>query len=127
MNYHNVMVQPLKGNRYKTCIDIKYKDVTVPKGYRTDGADVPRFFWSLFPPNKSDYMPAVIVHDYLCAHSMYEKADNYFEEILRVLGVHPIQVCVLVCSVRLWHKVAYTKDGSFRPWLRWYLEIKGEL
>ncbi len=127
MNYHNIMVQPLKGNRYKTCIDIKYKDVTVPKGYRTNGADVPKIFWSFLPPNKSDYMPAVIVHDFLCAHSMYKKADEYFEEILRTLGVHPFAVYSLVCSVKLWHKVAYMEDGSYKPWLRRYLKVRGEL
>ncbi len=38
--------------------------VTVPAGFKTDFASVPRFLWSIFPPS-GEYAPAAIVHDYL--------------------------------------------------------------
>lgn len=107
MKYSDVVVQPLGGNRYKVLEDIMYKDVTVEAGYRTNGADIPRIFWSIFPPNKSDYLPAVIVHDYLCDIEDYKKADQYFNEILKTLRVGSVSRFFLVGSVRLYHKIRY--------------------
>lgn len=107
MKYSDICITPLKGNRYKVLKDVTYKDVTVPAGYRTNGADIPRIFWSIFPPNKSDYLPAVIVHDYLCDKDDYIRADKYFEEILRSLGVKPVSKFLLVFSVKLYHRAKY--------------------
>jgi len=39
--------------------------IEVPKGYRTDFASVPRFFWRILPPT-GRYSRAAVVHDYLC-------------------------------------------------------------
>ncbi|EGB99542.1 MULTISPECIES: DUF1353 domain-containing protein [Pseudomonas] len=39
--------------------------VDVPAGFITDGASVPRPFWSMIPP-WGTYGQAAIVHDYLC-------------------------------------------------------------
>ena len=62
-------VQPMKGKRYKIIKDINYTlstgmPFTVPKRYSTNGADIPRIFWGVIPPNLSDILPAVILHDY---------------------------------------------------------------
>lgn len=107
VRYSDVSITPLKGDRYKLNKTLTYKDVTVPEGYRTNGADIPRIFWSIFPPNKSDYLPAVIVHDYLCDLEEYQKADQYFEEILKELGIDFISVFLLVKAVTLYHKYRY--------------------
>lgn len=47
----------------------QYKNITitVPKGYLTDGATVPRLFWSFIPP-WGKYGQACVVHDFLCEH-----------------------------------------------------------
>ena len=50
--------------------------VEVPKGYKTNGANIPRIFWSIFPPNSPEYLSAVIAHDYLCDKSSYKLADE---------------------------------------------------
>lgn len=39
--------------------------VLIPAGYLTDGASVPRPFWSFIPP-WGQYGQAAVVHDYLC-------------------------------------------------------------
>jgi len=109
MKYSDIHITPLRGNRYKINKAITYKDITVPEGYRTNGADIPRIFWSIFPPNKSDYLPAVIIHDYLCDLEDYTKADLYFYEILQELGVHKVSRWLLVNSVKAYHKVRYPK------------------
>lgn len=41
--------------------------VSVPAGYLTDGASVPRLFWSLIPP-WGKYGQAAIVHDIVCEY-----------------------------------------------------------
>ncbi len=70
--YREVYISPQKGDVYRITKPLHYKDIVVPSGYTTNGADVPRLFWSFFPPNRSDYLPAVIVHDYLCDQGEYQ-------------------------------------------------------
>lgn len=41
--------------------------VTVPAGYLTDGASVPRLFWNMIPPWGA-YGQAAVVHDLLCEY-----------------------------------------------------------
>ncbi len=101
--YSQVKLQPLKNNKFRILEDIVYKDIKIPKDYETNGADIPRIFWSFIPPNKSDILPAVIVHDFLCDKGEYKKADEYFEECLLVLGVKKIDKYLLVKSVRIYH------------------------
>jgi len=105
--YAQVKVQPLHGNKYKVLEDIVYKDIVIPKGYETNGADIPRAFWSYMPPNKSDILPAVIVHDFLCDLEDYTKADIYFEEVLQLLGIRGFDLFILTKSVKIYHKVKY--------------------
>ena len=107
MKYSDISITPLKDNRYRVNKEIMYKNVIVPEGYCTNGANIPRAFWSLFPPNKSDFMPAVIVHDYLCDQERYVKADWYFDDILKDLEVHKVSRWVLVNAVKVYHKIKY--------------------
>ena len=107
MKYTQVKLQPLKSHKFKLLDDLSFKDVVVPKGYKTNGADIPRLFWSIYPPNRSDFLPAVIIHDYLCDKGEYRKADDLFEECLKELGVKRFDVVVLVGAVRLYHKLRY--------------------
>ena len=107
MKYSQVKLQPLKSHKFKLLDDLRFKDVVVPKGYKTNGADIPRLFWSIYPPNRSDFLPAVIIHDYLCDKGEYRKADDLFEECLKELGVKRFDVVVLVGAVRLYHKLRY--------------------
>lgn len=54
-----VILAPLKYEHPDT-----KKMVTVPRGFVTDLASVPRLFWIAFPPC-GKYTPAAVVHDYL--------------------------------------------------------------
>jgi len=107
MIYSQVNIQPLKGDKYKLLEDFQYKTILVPKGYETNGANIPRLFWAIYPPNKSDFLPAVIIHDYLCDKEEYKKADDLFEECLKELGAKSFDVVVLVSAVRLYHRIKY--------------------
>jgi len=101
--YDKIVLSPLQGHRYKIIKKIKYKDVVVPAGYITNGADIPRIFWSIFPPNRSDYLPAVIIHDYLCDMGEYKKADQYFIKTMKDLKIDKNTIFIMGKSVQFYH------------------------
>ena len=80
MNYP--ILQPAVDNTFIVTEEYVIKGVAVPAGYKTNGADIPRIAWSYIAPNTPKYMPAIVVHDYLCDEGEYEYADKMFEEIL---------------------------------------------
>lgn len=63
-------------------------EIIVPKGFVTDFASVPRFFWRIIPP-WGRYSPAAVVHDYLYYIGDFGKrrADLVFLELMKRLGV----------------------------------------
>jgi len=107
LRYSDVILQPLKSHKFKVIKSFKFKDVEVPFGFKTDGASVPRFFWCLFPPNRTDYLPCAIIHDYLCDKGEYKKADKCFKECLEELGVDKISGSLMYLAVRIYHKLKY--------------------
>lgn len=62
--------------------------LTVPKGFVTDFASVPRPLWSIFPP-MGKYSLAAIFHDYLYACGLLSRkgADKLFLVLMKHLGV----------------------------------------
>lgn len=80
------LLKPTSENKFVLLQEYKYKDITVSKGYETNGADVPRIFWIFIPPFKPKFLPAVLVHDFLIATAKnkddIKNANEYFKEIL---------------------------------------------
>jgi hypothetical protein len=67
-----------------------YGEVTVKKGFRFDGASVPKIFWSLIgSPFTGKYILAALLHDALYAseHLSRWRADWIFLCYLKQLGV----------------------------------------
>lgn len=64
--------------------------IEVPAGFITDGASIPKFFWSVLSPF-GDYFAAAVVHDYLykkeCQLYTRKEADLIFKEAMFNLGV----------------------------------------
>lgn len=85
LEYEDVNVHPTVledgTTGWTTLTDIYYKDLFIPAGFFFNGANIPRFFWRLIPPNDPMIQPAVLPHDFLCELGEYEKADDYYEEI----------------------------------------------
>jgi len=96
LKYSDFWLQPLRNHKFKLIKDVKYKNLIIPKNFRTDGASVPRLFWSIFPPNRTDYLPCAIIHDYLCDKEEYKKADKYFDECLKEIKIPKWQRIVMV-------------------------------
>lgn len=81
------------------------KIITVPEGFRTDLATVPRWLWSMFPPHDS-YAKAAVIHDYLYYYGIGTKkeADLIFKEALEVLELPKWKVTALYNAVKFFGK-----------------------
>jgi len=61
--------------------------LTIPKGFITDFASVPRFFWRICPPWGRSWRAATI-HDFLYSIGYpRERADLYFKDAMMLDGV----------------------------------------
>ena len=82
--------------------------ISIPIGYVTDLASVPRVLWSVFPPH-GRYAKAAIVHDYLYSNAIGTKtwADQVFLEAMTVLNVPRWRRTVMYLAVRLFGRGKY--------------------
>ena len=102
-----VVVQPIDKDKFRVYKDFKCYGYTIHAGFVTNGANIPRLFWSLFPPNSPEYLSAVVIHDYMCANVSeygYEKADRYFYDAMLKIGVAKWKAKLFYFCVRLYHK-----------------------
>lgn len=86
--------------------DFKIDGLVVEKGYETNGANIPRIFWSIIPPFKVQNLPAVVVHDYLCDKEKYVEADEMFKRLLNKFKIEPLRN-EMVFAVKEYHKIRY--------------------
>lgn len=86
--------------------------VSVPVGFITDFATVPRIFWGILPPF-GRYGKAAVVHDYLCTYKIIKtktgerkctrlEGDKIFLEAMGVSKVNPIIKYTMFGVVRLY-------------------------
>lgn len=86
--------------------------VTVPRGFLTDGASVPRLFWKLIPP-WGGYGQAAVLHDYLCEFAKITngkvyftisrvRCDNTFLQAIDVLSISNIKKRTLTVGVNFY-------------------------
>lgn len=99
--------------------------VTVPTGFLTDGASVPRFLWSFAPP-WSSYGQSAVLHDYLCEYGTISNGysrivigrkcvDSIFLESMGVLGVNRFKRTILSAGVTIYRNVADPKNAVVDP------------
>lgn len=99
---------PFEGYDFKTCSAMKVKvddkTYTVPKGFETDLASVPRFLWPIFAPQYSGFVAPAILHDYLyrCPNDITRKfADEVLYSALISENVSPFTASKFYLGVRL--------------------------
>lgn len=99
--------------------------ITVPAGYLTDGASVPRIFWSMIPPWGA-YGQAAVVHDLLCEYLSIvdhgrpklitrRRCDEIFSEAMAVLGVPSSTLLLIAEGVALYRNVSGASKPSTKP------------
>ncbi|EIK6739552.1 DUF1353 domain-containing protein [Salmonella enterica subsp. enterica serovar Aqua] len=84
--------------------------ISVPAGFVTDLASVPRIFWTLLPPD-GQYAKAAIIHDYLYDNALRTKkeADKIFLDGMTVLGVPRWKRVIMYQAVKLFGRGMYGK------------------
>lgn len=116
--YSYIASKTLEKDHWVVTKDFEYKVgnvdsnevVQIPRGFLTDGASVPRAFWSLIPP-WGEHGQAAILHDYLCEYSYTIKdglineidrkaVDKIFLEALKVLKVSRFKRYLMFYAVR---------------------------
>ena len=107
----NLIISPhIDGKHWKLIEKFRYrvgnmesKDIiSVPAGFVTDFASVPRIFWSIFPP-WGGYGKATILHDYLYLEKKRTKkeSDLIFLEAMEVLEVRKLKRKIMYLAVRI--------------------------
>lgn len=85
-------------------LSTRHGEIAVPSGFLTDGASVPRIFWSLFSPF-GDYFRAALVHDYLYSPGNRKfsrrESDRIFLDAMEDAGVSWIKRQTIYRAVRL--------------------------
>ena len=91
------------------------KDIlTVPVGFLTNGASIPRLFWSIVPPTgtkKNRVFQPAILHDYLYETGEVSRkdADKIFLEAMKAMKVNWFIRYIFYWCVRLFARSHYNK------------------
>ncbi|AQW82989.1 DUF1353 domain-containing protein [Campylobacter pinnipediorum] len=116
---NRVIVKPFGKDKFEVVEDFIFESIKVPKGYKSNGANVPRLLWSIFPPNSPEYLSATILHDYLCdvadstikdnilKNVNFKYADDMLLKALLTLSVNKFKSRLFYFSCRLYHKIKY--------------------
>jgi hypothetical protein len=115
MNYGHfgapIQVEWLRGDaserRMKLLRPVEYTDPNgklwvVPTGFVTDGASIPRIFWTLVgAPYEGAYREAAVVHDFLCdtKSQPYQDVHRLFYYATRAAGVSDFHAKILYAGV----------------------------
>ena len=113
-------VTPLDGGKYWQLLEgfCYYTDeipvehlITVPEGFITDFASVPRVVWWLLPP-WGQYGKAAVVHDFLYRAKPWprKRCDQIFLEGMQTLGVGWATRTTMYSAVRVAGWRAWNKD-----------------
>lgn len=105
-----------RGNVIRLVEPLTYLDITVPAGFESDGASVPRLFWRLvFPPTDTTALRAAVIHDWIYrthpAGWTRAAADDLFYDLLIEDGVPRWRAWLAWSGVRLGGGSAW-KDGG---------------
>ena len=88
--------------------------ISVPAGFGTDFASIPKLFWNILPP-QGDYGKAAVIHDYLYVTQGLEgkysrkQCDYIFLQGMEVLGVGGLARWLIYNAVRWFGGWAWDK------------------
>ncbi len=91
----------------------RYAAVTVPKGFVTDFASIPRAFWSALRPD-GEYAYAAVIHDYLywTQTRSRDEADGIFKMAMEDFDVGAVTIETIYGAVRLGGKGAWNGNAE---------------
>ena len=82
---------------------------TIPEGYRTDFASIPRVVWSLFHPADPRWLVAALVHDWLYGAEWCprKQADDIFLAAMEKGGTQAVHRATMYSVVRALGQLTY--------------------
>lgn len=94
------------------------KSFIIPRGFESDGASVPRFFWRVvFPKDDTHAQTAAICHDFIYRNQpedwTREEADRMFLAFLIEHGMNVNRALLAYRAVRLFGWVAWDSNKSY--------------
>jgi hypothetical protein len=89
--------------------------ITIPAGFVTDYASIPRGLWSFFPPH-GQYSKAAIIHDYLywTQECTKEQADNLLLIAMKESDVDGVSKWTIYYGVDVLGKSSWEEDTQMR-------------
>ena len=102
----DIKLKPTENDKFILLEDYTFGGITIPKWYKTNGADVPLFATLIIPRYLPSNLPMVAMHDYLTDKGEYKLADNMFEGMFRA-DKWTRRRALAVRAVRLYHKLKY--------------------
>ncbi len=118
----DIAVSQITNTQWKLLEPVVYEGrdstFTVPRGYVTDFASVPRiFFWLL--PSYGAYTKAAILHDFLCETKIVSRADadGLFRRTMRELHVPLLRRWIMWAAVRANSRLKGATVGEAATWL----------
>lgn len=103
-------VEKIGSKRWRLLEDLIYEDesfkITVPAGFETDFATVPRPLWWFCPPATGSHAEPSVTHDYLLATGVDIKiADNLFLSAMEANGVNKLKRLIIFTTLKIWHRI----------------------
>jgi len=91
----------------------QFGEVTVPKGFVTDFASIPRPFWSLLRPD-GEYTYPAIIHDFLYWNQdrTRDKADMIFKLGMEDFRINAATIAIIYNAVRLGGESSWRENAS---------------
>lgn len=109
-----LLTQKISDDDFELISDFVYRVsdthfITVPKGFRTDGASIPRAFWSTVGHPFEEYFESAVIHDYLYRKGIGTKknADKIFLQAMTDQGVNPIKRKIMYYAVKMFGRGAW--------------------
>ena len=110
-----LVVSKLKGKWWKVEREFEYyldggEIVTIPNGFETDFASVPRIFWFILPPD-GNYTQAAVLHDFLYQRNVFtrKKCDEVFLDAMTILEVPKWKRKVMYRALRMFGWTCWRK------------------
>jgi len=107
INY-DIKLKMVDYSHYVLIEDVKIDEYIIPKNFKTDGASIPKIFWSIFGcPFVGKYVKAAILHDYLYSgyvNITFHKANLKFYKNMRKSGVSKIKSFIMFKIVEIFGK-----------------------
>jgi hypothetical protein len=115
----DVILEELDNGSWELQDNFSYEDdyiqVTIKSNFITDGASIPKVFWSVVGnPLENDLLKPAIIHDGLYALMQLKRleCDKLFKDMLLFNGTSKMKAYFIYYAVRLFGGAYWKKDTS---------------